>query len=360
MRYARWLTLGVIAAVTLPAWAAPDVPVKGPKVPAPAVSPKPIAVPSAKVALKSAPPKVFSLGACGIAQTQCYVTGGKAQAVPKDSPDNMRAKVCASNIDPTYGCGTCEPCLLLHTVGANCARGGCDYKECEKDFVDADGNRKNGCEQYRPTAPATPAGARCTKDDDCAYLGTNDGQYVHAHGECKPSLAGADRRGCVFVYARCEPFKIPSDTYRNCVLDPGVHPDRDGDGVPAPAWGGEDCDDGDPTRFPGNREVCDAYNHDEDCDPHTHGGPDSDGDGLADGACCNLLPGGQKFCGTDCDDKNSGLALSAQRCSPDGSGKPQVCAIDRAGGAQVPAWSARECGSGTTCHAQPNGTGSCF
>ncbi len=74
-----------------------------------------------------------------------------------------------------------------------------------------------------------------------------------------------------------------------------VCPDDDGDGVPSAACGGSDCDDLDPSRFPGAIEVCDA--DDEDCDDATVG-PDADGDGEPYFGCCN----GPMRCGSDCDD----------------------------------------------------------
>ncbi len=72
-------------------------------------------------------------------------------------------------------------------------------------------------------------------------------------------------------------------------------PDEDGDGVPSAACGGSDCDDGDPTRYPGATEICNSV--DEDCDDTTLGA-DGDGDSYASSACCN----GASNCGDDCDD----------------------------------------------------------
>ena len=73
--------------------------------------------------------------------------------------------------------------------------------------------------------------------------------------------------------------------------------DEDGDGFGAVSCGGDDCDETDPDRFPGNPEVCDAAGHDEDCNDATFG-PDSDSDGFVSSLCCN----GPDNCGTDCDD----------------------------------------------------------
>ena len=63
-----------------------------------------------------------------------------------------------------------------------------------------------------------------------------------------------------------------------------TNPDADGDGAYASICGGDDCDDLDPDRYPGNTEVCNA-GRDEDCDPKTGGNRDSDGDGYPDSDC---------------------------------------------------------------------------
>jgi hypothetical protein len=80
-------------------------------------------------------------------------------------------------------------------------------------------------------------------------------------------------------------------------------PDADGDGVPSAACGGGDCDDADPTRYPGAVEVCD--DDDEDCDDATLG-PDADGDGAPYRGCCN----GAARCGADCDDARPSVNAS--------------------------------------------------
>jgi hypothetical protein len=73
--------------------------------------------------------------------------------------------------------------------------------------------------------------------------------------------------------------------------------DVDGDGESACT----DCDDHDAARYHGATEVCDSIGHDEDCDATTFG-PDADGDGFVDAACCNLQADSSLLCGTDCDD----------------------------------------------------------
>lgn len=95
--------------------------------------------------------------------------------------------------------------------------------------------------------------------------------------------------------------------------------DADGDGhaalsctTPDGELLGDDCDDDDPNRFPGNPETCtDATeSHDEDCDPDTFGTRDLDGDGATDDTCCNGAS-----CGDDCDDTRTDVS----------AGYPEIC-----------------------------------
>ena len=97
--------------------------------------------------------------------------------------------------------------------------------------------------------------------------------------------------------------------------------DADGDGHAAEACGGDDCDDADPDRYPGNTERCDAIGHDEDCDALTLGGPsdaDIDADGFVSVECCNQQVGGALRCGLDCDDaRPSVLPGGTEVCNGD-------------------------------------------
>lgn len=61
--------------------------------------------------------------------------------------------------------------------------------------------------------------------------------------------------------------------------------DKDSDGFAAIHCGGNDCDDNDANRFPGNMEVCDAAGIDEDCNARTVGDLDQDGDGYVSPMC---------------------------------------------------------------------------
>lgn len=86
-------------------------------------------------------------------------------------------------------------------------------------------------------------------------------------------------------------------------------PDEDGDGHGDASCEddngdplGDDCDDNDAGRYPGNTEVCDEDDHDEDCDVTTYGAVDLDSDGHDDDQCCNVDDDGTPYCGDDCAD----------------------------------------------------------
>lgn len=144
---------------------------------------------------------------------------------------------------------------------------------------------------------------RCSTNADC-----DDGLYCNGQSSCflnrctVATLPDCDD-GLACTVDRC------SEEIVSCVHTP-VDADRDGygdakclDAIGVPL--GIDCADDDANRFPGNREVCDT--HDEDCDPVTLGGKDTDRDGFVDMACTNPGPDGGTITGTDCNDNNEGV-----------------------------------------------------
>lgn len=147
--------------------------------------------------------------------------------------------------------------------------------------------------------------------------------------------------------------------------------DADGDGRASEDTGGDDCDDGDRLRYPGNHEVADLNDHDEDCDYTTFGLRDQDGDGFPDANSCNYDPNRHLwFCGNDCDDTNPAIGPGEQVCDPRAPSAIFVCTVPgglptrwehdprKPGGF----WQAYDCAAikpGSTCVRQPNGRGVC-
>lgn len=140
----------------------------------------------------------------------------------------------------------------------------------------------------------------CQVAADCS-----DGLFCNGEEACSPASSQADAFGCVQGTPPCE-FAC-DDGLDQCLQS---CPDVDGDGHARASCGGDDCDDDDAMRFPGNPEVCDAADRDEDCDATTVGSTDADGDGAVDAACCN----GER-CGADCDDTDGTVnPLATEAC----------------------------------------------
>ena len=145
-----------------------------------------------------------------------------------------------------------------------------------------------------------PLGPICETDADC-----DDGVFCNGIEVCAPGNDEATAFGCVAAAAApCLDGQVCDEEMDRCTTRCELGVDADGDGVDAMECGGEDCDDADANRFPGNAEVCDAEAHDEDCDPATVGF-DLDGDGFVGDRCCNEVDG-ERTCGMDCDDLSRG------------------------------------------------------
>jgi len=191
--------------------------------------------------------------------------------------------------------------------------GGCSLLVASVDdytFGDADGGMDastsdGGRTDAGPTDAATPVDAgppTCERPLDC-----DDGVFCNGAERCDPSDPMADALGCLPPEGdRCLPSQTCDEAMGACLTMCDVESDADGDGVDAMECGGTDCDDSDPDRFPGNPEVCDPLDRDEDCDLTTYGARDEDGDTFDDAACCNV-DGVTLNCGDDCDDGNDAI-----------------------------------------------------
>ena len=157
-----------------------------------------------------------------------------------------------------------------------------------------------GCGDTYTTIVEPDTGPICRSDAQC-----DDGVFCNGAERCSPDHAAADAVGCLPAGAPCTAGQTCDEAAGVC-RDTCSTPDADGDGHTALACGGDDCDDTDATRFPGNPEVCDAEGHDEDCNPSTLG-PDGDGDGVPSNQCCNRDGAGLLVCGADCDDSLAGV-----------------------------------------------------
>jgi formylglycine-generating enzyme required for sulfatase activity len=103
--------------------------------------------------------------------------------------------------------------------------------------------------------------------------------------------------GCVFITDADRAERIPTPLPPTPIIDPSAL-DADGDGF----VGRDDCDDDDPSVFPGAEELPNQI--DDDCDGVEDNGTifyDDDGDGFCESTPCNA-DCGLSVCGGDCDD----------------------------------------------------------
>jgi len=197
--------------------------------------------------------------------------------------------------------------------------------------------------------------AVCSTDAECI-----DTVFCNGTERCTPGAPGADAEGCSADPAGSPcvpPADMCDEATARCFICAVPEPDRDGDGHADVACGGDDCDDSDSRRYPGNAETCD--DRDDDCDPSTFGDVDADNDGFFDGQCCNpnSSVAGGVLCGDDCDDSNPAIIPGAMMCGSN-PGDVLVC---NPGGFFQGGYQPANCGGvdQQVCVQQPNGTGVC-
>ena len=359
--------------------------------------------------------------------------------------------VCSTDAAGTVGCDDGMSCERRRCFEGVCRPGSVcatppPEPPCDSSAACDDGLFCNGIRNCCGVTSLPPCGrlscdertdtCRCTSNDQCS-----DGLYCTgvdscdlATGRCRAPIAvctgpgqicleGLDRcAGSCSDDSHCDDGRACNGTERCrggvCGRPLTCSTDLDGDGAFSEETGGNDCDDGNPRRYPANDETCDAGDVDEDCDPTTFGVRDIDGDGAFDARCCNWnATGTARNCGTDCDDTRADVGpTAAERCNGidddcdgaidelvtvqlyrdedgDGSGDPSCASLGCAGtdgfvttgndcddarasirvgsticapdgtGVRVcegGAWTARACPAGTTCRPQPDGTGLCL
>ncbi|AOE49719.1 MopE-related protein [Kangiella sediminilitoris] len=122
---------------------------------------------------------------------------------------------------------------------------------------------------------------RCNTNADCS-----DGVFCNGEEVCRTD--GRYRVNSSAGNGTCIPGKPPCENglcferEKKCKMP---CEDKDGDGYKAMHCGGDDCDDNDPRRSPGNKEICDSDGIDEDCNARTVGDLDVDGDGYISMKC---------------------------------------------------------------------------
>lgn len=223
----------------------------------------------------------------------------------------------------------------------------------------------------KPAATAPAPVVICTSNPRMC----DDGLFCNGVEGCMPGGPGADARGCIpSGQPACAKNQTCNETTDTCAW---TCPDEDGDGHRAASCGGDDCDDRDPNRFPGNPEVCDARGHDEDCNPCTIASStvrdgDRDGDGFVSRGCQNPFTGAAPACdtsrmfvdpvakkvmGVDCDDSKVAVVPGAMVCAQNGV---QICpGSDIEGTRNDAGWVVKACPRGSRCIVQPNATGVC-
>lgn len=171
-----------------------------------------------------------------------------------------------------------------------------------------------------PGISAAQIVGECRTDAQCS-----DNVFCNGAEQCMPGAPGADEHGCLTPRSPpCMAGQTCREDLQRCVT---YREDRDGDGHSSLATGGDDCDETDANNFPGNAEFWDSADHDEDCNPRTHGLPPGFG--------------------------TSGRAGPVQVCS----GEQYVVLTGSVGGEE--SFVVGECNYGRVCVPQPSGDGLC-
>ncbi len=166
-----------------------------------------------------------------------------------------------------------------------------------------------GCsgEEEEASTPPVEKSLECETCDDGNFC---NGEEKCVEGVCQPGEPVDCDDGIECSIDSCDK-RADSCKHEGPDVDHDDHADatcKGMDGKPL----GDDCDDNDGDRFPGNQEICrpdmpESMLHDEDCDSATYGFLDEDGDGSSSLECCNTAENGTQICGGDCDDSDNAV-----------------------------------------------------
>lgn len=186
------------------------------------------------------------------------------------------------------------------------------------------GDGEGGAKPGNVTVIVADETVSCKKDEECDDGNPCNGPETCEHGFCARGKSvncndgiACTEDSCDRNSGKCEHEALDADADGHPASD---CQDEDGNAL------GDDCDDEDPRRFPGNPEVClvallgDSTTAigdgvDEDCDPSTVGERDLDHDTFTDAICFNTLNNGDINAGRDCDDTNSSVSpIASEVC----------------------------------------------
>lgn len=182
-----------------------------------------------------------------------------------------------------------------------------------RDQIDGPFTNDRGPHRFNPAQEfvlmTRPATEMCRSDTQC-----DDNLFCNGSELCQPGAPGADSTGCTSGTPPCSGSTC-DERAQACT---SACVDADGDGAQAAHCGGDDCNDNDAGVYPGNIELWDSANRDEDCNPDTTG-------------------------------FSAGMAGQVQFC--DGENVQIMASSSR--------FVAADCPAGTKCIPQPIGTGVC-